>query len=226
MNRVQGIMKMHLRDKWTWCFIPAIVLFSSFIINITIGFFVEEPIYTGGLLSLFIFTMITGIITLFQSFPFALGLSIRRTDYFWGTLVVISLISALMAVSLLLLSFLETSTGSWGVDVHYFHLPYLNDGTIAEQFIIYFASLLFFFFLGFFISSIYRRFGRIGFFTFCLSFLLLSTICAFLLTYNQWWMDIFQWIAQHTAFQLAVWSLPATAITASLSYLLLRKSTV
>lgn len=226
MNRLQGIMKMHFRDKWTWLFIPAIVLFSSFLTNLIIGFFMDEPIYTGGIISLFIYMLVSGIISLSQSFPFALGLSIRRIDYFWGTVAVASLISALMAVLILLLSLVETSTGAWGVDVHYFHLPYLNDGTIAEQIIIYFAALLLFFFLGFFISSIYRRFGMAGLLTFGLFFLLLSTVCAFVFTYNQWWSAIFHWIAQHTAFQLALWSIPATVIFASLSYLLLRRSTV
>lgn len=226
MNRVQGVMKMHLRDRWIWFFTPFLVVLPSFLVNIIISYFVEEPIYTGGILSLYIYMLIAGAISLIQSFPFALGLSVRRTDYFAGTGMVAGAVCALIAVLLLLLSYVEQLTGFWGVDLHFCGLPYLNDGGIAEQLWVYFSILINMFFLGFFVSSIYRRFGKKGLGVFFVLLLILMTVCSYVITFNQWWVTLFHWLAGHPASMLASWAVVLTVGYAILSYFMLRKSTV
>ena len=227
MNAMTGVLKMHYRDKWLWLITPWIILFSSFLVNIVIAFFLNKPMYTGGLVSIFIYMMVTGIIILIQSFPFALGLSIRRTDYFFGTSLMAIIISAAFALLLFLLSITESKlTGGWGLQLHYFHLPYLNDGTVIEQLLMYFMLMVHMFYLGFIISSIFRRFGRNGLFVFAAAMFIIYSVCGLLLTYNQWWGNLFAWFSGHTAFELALWSIPLTALYALLSYLLLRRSTV
>lgn len=227
MNAMTGVLKMHYRDKWLWFFVPWIVLLSSFLVNIVVAFFLNEPIYTGGLASIFISMMVTGIIILIQTFPFALGLSIRRTDYFFGTSLMAIIISAAFALLLFLLSITESKlTENWGLQLHFFHLPYLNDGTAIEQLLMYFMLMVHMFYLGFIISSIFRRFGRNGLFVFAAAMFIFYSVCGLLLTYNQWWGSLFTWFAGHTAFEIALWSIPLTALYALLSYLLLRRSTV
>lgn len=229
MNSMTGIIKMHSRDKWLWLITPWIILLFSFFVNIVIAFFLDKPkpIYTGGLVSIFIYMMITGIIILMQTFPFALGLSIRRTDYFFGTSLMAILISVAFALVLFLLSIIESKlTGGWGLQMHYFHLPYLNDGTAVEQLLVYFMLMIHMFYLGFILSSIFRRFGRSGLFVFAAVMFIISSVCVLLLTYNQWWGNLFTWFAGHTAFELALWSMPLTALYVIVSYLLLRKSTI
>ncbi|WP_054949753.1 hypothetical protein [Numidum massiliense] len=99
-------------------------------------------------------------------FPFALGFSVRRIDFFWGTTAAVALISAASTIVLLLLSFVEKLSGAWGVDVHFFHLPYVNDGTVIEQLCVYFTSMIHLYFLGFVIASVYQRFDKVGMFVF------------------------------------------------------------
>lgn len=135
--------------------------------------------------------------------------------------------SAGFSLLLFLLSIVETKlTSGWGVQLHYFHLPYLNDGTVLEQLWIYFMILLHMFYWGFVISSIFRRFGRSGLFIFAAVMFILYSVAGLLMTYYQWWVDVFNWLASHTAFELALWSMPLTVLYALLSFWMLRKSTV
>lgn len=227
MNPLTGMLKMHYRDKWTWLFTPWIILLSSFLVNVILATTMEDSMYSGGVVSIFIYMLVAGIIVLAQTFPFTLGLSTRRTDYFIGTSFMAIIISAIFSLLLFLLAFTEGElTGGWGIGLHYFHLPYINDGTALEQFLIYFAIMLHMFYLGFIISSIFRRFGRNGLFLAAGIAFVLGSIGSYFMTYFAWWGDLFHWITGHTAFELALWSIPLTVVYAALSFGLLRKSTV
>ncbi|GIN84930.1 hypothetical protein J6TS2_13160 [Heyndrickxia sporothermodurans] len=228
MNSVSGILKMHFRDKWSWLFIPWSILLFSFFVNLIIGYSVssDKGIYTGGLSSIFIYIFVLGIITLSQSFPFALGLSVRRKDYFMGTTLFVILLSAVFSILILMFSLTETKLiKGWGVGLHFFNFPFLNNFTIIEQLGIYFVIMMHMFFLGFVISCLYRRFGRNGLYVFFTALFLLSGIGSFMITYNQWWGNIFIWITQQ--YPLIIICLAPTAVFyAVVSYLLLRRSTL
>lgn len=227
MNHTVGMLKMHFKDKWLWLFMPWLILLSSFFVNVIIAFFIDEPMYTGGLASLFIYMLIIGSVVLVQTFPFALGFSQRRTDYFIGTSFMAIIISAVFSLLLFLLSITEGNlTGGWGLELYFFHLPYLNDGTGIEQLWMYFVSILHMFYSGFIISSIFRRFGRNGLIIFAAVIFILISVCTLLITYNQWWGHIISWITDHTAFELALWTMPLTILYALLSFGMLRRSTV
>ncbi len=226
MNRIQAVLKMHFRDKWSWFHLPWLILFSSFAVNLIISFFVKDPVYTGGLSSIYVYMFVAGILSLAQTFPFALSFSLRRTDFFLGTAVMILAAGAVMAFLLLLLSIIENSLGGWGTDLHFFHLPYLNDGTVIEQFLIYFIVMLYVYSFGFVICSVFRRFGGKGMFVLFISLIVIFTVLGFVANQNQWWGPIFRWISGQTAFELSLWMVPAVAVYGLLSYLMLRKATV
>lgn len=226
MNRVGSVLKMHYRDKFMWVYLPWIILSCSFIVNIIISSMVDETIHSGGIASLFIFMLVAGTIVLSQTFPFAIGFSIRRTDFYTGTMVMITLISGFTSILLLIFAAIENATSGWGSGLHFFTLPYLNDGNLIEQFIIYFTLLIHMFMMGFSIASIHRRFGRNGMYIFFTASFLVSTVLGFLLTYNSWWLDIFEWLGAKTAFELALWMALPIVVYMLVSYGLLRKSSV
>ncbi|TDF92744.1 hypothetical protein [Paenibacillus piri] len=229
MNRVNGVIRMHLRDKGSLLYMPWLILCFSFVVNLIIGAMMREDhgLYTGGISSIYIYMLVIGIITVSQTFPFALGMSIRRKDYFWGTTAVIVGTSALSSVLLLLLGFAESElTGGWGVHLHFFKLPYLNDGSAFAQLWISFALQVHMFFLGFVISSVHRRFGKTGTWILALVMLLVGTVGSFACTYYGWWLPMFGWIAAHSAFQLTLWIFALAIVYAIASYSLLRRATV
>lgn len=60
MNPTAGMLKMHFRDKWLWLYTPWVILLSSFLVNVIVASFLQEPIYTYGLVSIFIYMLING----------------------------------------------------------------------------------------------------------------------------------------------------------------------
>ncbi|TMV46618.1 hypothetical protein FE783_25240 [Paenibacillus mesophilus] len=229
MNRIYGVMRMQLRDKFFLIYMPWIVMLSSFLVNIFVGVLLDgkTTIYTGGIMSIYCYMFVAGILILVQTFPFALGLSVRRTDFFWGTTAVVAGVSVLSAIALFLFAFVESNlTNGWGVDVHFFHLPYLNDGSAAAQIWIFFSILLNMYFLGFLISSVYRRFGKAGMWVGSIVSILLFSAGTLVCTYYGWWGGIFGWLIGYTAFELALWMFAGAVLYALISYLLLRKATV
>ncbi|WP_217557158.1 hypothetical protein [Paenibacillus sp. GbtcB18] len=225
LQRLSGIMSIHYRNKVLWLYVFGGILLGNFLVNYIVSRLTGGvEIYTGGMASIFVCLFIGGIFTAAQTFPFALGFSVRRTDYYNGTLLMFTGVSVLTALLILLLSLLEVGTGNWGTNLHFFHLPYVTDGSILAQFMIYFSLLLYNLFAGFVIGSFQRKFGGKGTFILMVVLFLILTILALFCTANGWWGAIFSWIAGHTALQLAIWLFPLTLIFAASSYFLLRRA--
>lgn len=230
MNTIRTVIRMYTRGNAIWFFLPWIVLVLQFLVALIVIRVVllfaggRAPFYPGGLLTICVIMLIGGILNLTDTFPFALGFGVRRTDYVLGTTVMALAISALTAVLWLLGSLGEHVTGGWNIDLHYFHLPYFNDGSFIEQFWVYFAVLANIYFLGFVTGSISQRFGRIGTVIFLLTTVLLLSLLSLVLTYVRWWGAFFAWVSQFTAYELTLGLLPLTALYLLASYLLLRRA--
>jgi hypothetical protein len=225
MNRISVVMKMYAKDRPTWFLVPWGVLSLIFITNWIISSLIEQPMYTGGLSYFLIYFLVVGITSLIYTFPFALSFSVRRKDYFLGTIAMVASVSAISSIILTLLTLVEKSLHGWGSDLHFFALPYLSDGSFLEQLWIYFASLLHLFFLGSVIAGIYLRFSSKGVYVFFTTLLLISTIVSFLANRYGWWIHIINWFKVQTAFEVASWMGLVAIIYALATYLLLRKAT-
>ncbi|MFF2481141.1 hypothetical protein [Paenibacillus sp. NPDC058071] len=227
MNRIPSVLKMHYRDKTSWFIVPGMVLGSSFAVNLLVGALGAIEIYTGGLMSIYIYMFVMGILVVPQTFPFAISFSVRRQDYYSGTALYAVTSGIVITLLLLLMSFLESDvTNNWGVDLHFFNLPYLSDGSIFQQFVIYLLVLLTTFFGGFTIGSFYRKFRNTGMLLLAIASVFAVTVLSYFMTKNDWWMDVYEWLIDHTAFQLALWLIPIILVCNLISFLFLRRSTV
>lgn len=224
---VKGIVNMHLRDRISWFLIPWCIMTSSFLINLIIaGTMNDDQIITGGLASIYIYSMVSGIVAVNHTFPFALGLSVRRRDYFTGTMMMILAVSIVTSIVLTVLSYIEDASNGWGVRLFFFHLPYVTDGNAFQQFIVFFSFLLFMYLFGFVISSLFRRFGRTGLLVAAIVSLIIGTVLVFAIIHLGWWRDIFDFFDGRSAFNIALLLLPVTIVCSLVSYALLRRSTI
>lgn len=229
MNRVTNVLRLHLKGWHYWSLVPWSIVLSSFVINLMIAAIVggKTAIYTGGLSSIYIYMIVMGSLTVKETFAFALGFSVRRRDYYLGTLLMSAATSAASAFLIWLLSLVETYLiPGWGVNLHFFHLPYLNDGSLAGQLWIYFVVMFCMFWLGFAPACVFQRYRSIGLYGLTAVVLLPATVLGFLATRWNWWGTIFGWFAQQSAFALASWTLPIVAICVLGSYAFLRKAAV
>lgn len=211
----------------SWVWVPWMILAANFVISFVLALALneDETLNTGGLASVFIYMLVTGAITLKDTFPFALGLSIRRKDYFLGTVLMAGLVSLCTSLLLTALSVIEDASGGWGVRLHIFKIAFLSDFSPLAICGIYLISLLNLYFIGFAISSIHRRFGAAGLITFFIVTVLLGTTTSLLLGHFAVWGSIFTWIGHHYL-ELFWWMIPVLAIYMAVSYGLLRRASV
>lgn len=228
MKGISDVLKLHYRDKWSWLCIPLIVLFFSFSVNLIISFLVpsQDAFYTGGISSIFIYIFVAGISVVAQTFPFAIGMSIRRIDYFVGSVLVGTISCLFYAGLVFLFVLLEKQTNGWGNRLHFFHFPFVNDGTFLEQLALYMILFSNLFFLGFIISCFAHRFGGKGMFWISMACLLIGSIATLLLRHFDAWVGIFSWFTRHTAIEIAYWLIPFILIYLLGSYRLLRRSVI
>jgi hypothetical protein len=225
MNRITTFAKTQLMDRFAWLGLPWIILACSFVINVVIGLLIDEPVYSGGIASIHIYMLVLGVTCVTQTFPFAIGFSVRRADYFLGTAASIGIVSLANAVMLWLLGIVELATDGWAIGVHFFHLPYMNAGTAIEQIWFQFAVMVCCFYVGCLSSSIHRRFGKTGLFGFFIALSAAGTVASYLIGYYDKWGAVFETLAGLAATEYANWVFATMLLLALASYLLLRRST-
>ncbi|MCY7482888.1 hypothetical protein [Paenibacillus alvei] len=230
MNRVTTVMKMYSKDHILWFLAPwCFVLLPSFLINVLVGYLLkpEQGYYSGGMVSIFIYLLVLGIVAVTQTFPFAFGISIRRTDYYFGTNLMLLLSSVTVATIVMLLSISESSiTHSLSANFHFFSLPYLTDGSLFEQWWTYFATAIHLCSLGFVTAIFFRRYGRMGMFILFPVMLVIFSIFSYLCTSFGWWGSIFTWFSSHSAVQLASCLFALSLLYSLLSFIMIRKTTI
>ncbi|MBB6729639.1 hypothetical protein [Cohnella zeiphila] len=198
----------------------------TFVVNLIIGYFIgqDEPYYTGALCSIFIMVGVTGVMIAAQTFPFAIGFSIRRLDFFLGTAAFAVLVSVAFAAALDILTYVEQQSNGWGVRMHYFHLPWLSDGWAISRFWVFLVGFLHLFFVGFVYASVYRRFGRLGVLSLSAVLFVAGSFGTFLLTYYDQWGALLDFFKPLTSVELFSWAAIPIPLYAAISYGLLRKS--
>lgn len=108
MNAIRTVVKMYTRGKLIWFFLPWMGLLIQFFVSQIVILLVllfgggETPVYPGGFIAICVIMFVVGLVGLNDTFPFALGWSCRRTDYFLGTTVIAVAVSGLTAVLWLL----------------------------------------------------------------------------------------------------------------------------
>jgi hypothetical protein len=219
---------MHRKDLFTWVYLPWIILLGNFIINLAVTAIIssgEVNMSTGGMFSIYIYFLITGMLTLYQTFPFALGLNIRRKDYFWGTAATIGIISIATSVCFVLLSAIEEATNRWGNLIAFFHVPYIIDNGMIGELWFYAALLAHLYYAGFVISCIHRRFGALNLTIVLAVLFLAATVFSVLASYYGWWGDILELIQGRSAVEIISWCSLLTLVYMGISYQLLRRAT-
>jgi len=224
MHAIRAVVNMHTRNTPLWFIGPWFLQIAALLVTLLDGLLFHRHgswFSSGGAYNIYIFYCFVGIMSVNDTFAFALGFNVRRRDYFFGTLLLAVALSAVTALALVSLGFLESHVvNDWGVAMHFFAPPYLSAGSFLQQCWVDFSLLANLFSLGFVISSIYRRFGNWGLLAFfAVVVLLLTTWIGLSIHLNHW--DVF---GQHTAFELALGLLPLTALSLLAAYMLLRRA--
>jgi hypothetical protein len=231
MNRILGAARMHLAHPLLSVGVPWAIVASSFVINYAIwqvGDVAEQTPgdgSTGGLASLYITVVVIFIQAVTQLFPFALGLSLSRRDFYLGTALTAVVQSAGYGLALTGLTAIEKATDGWGVRLRFWAPGPLEVGNPALQFVVFTVPMLACAFLGMGIGVVAKRWGAPGLYALTLTTLLAVGLAAFLLTWRRAWGDLGSWLADQSVTNLAI-ALPAVLAVAlaALAFLGLRRA--
>ena len=139
--------------------------------------------------------IIIGVQAAVRFLPFALTLGVSRRTYYLGTIALIVGLSAVNAVLLTVLWGLELATDGWGIQMHFFQVPWILWGPWYQVLITNFVLLTLTFLMGMWFGLIYRRFALIGTLIFSGVLTLVVVGAVLVITWRQWWPQVGQFLA-------------------------------
>ncbi len=238
MSRIWNVVRLHFVNRLTYLVLPWIILGSAFVITLAIWWILRSvgvttgvdgqansAQFSGALFSIFIYLLVAAVMAINLTFPFALGFSVTRRDFYLGTALAFAVTSALNAVALSVLAAIEQATGGWGLNGLLFTVLWAGGGTVAEHAFTFFAVQLFFCFVGAAIATVYMRWRIAG----MVAFWVIGGVALVggfaLATYTASWPAIGAWIAAAGTTGLAAWSLLLSALAGVAGYIVLRRAT-
>jgi hypothetical protein len=94
--------------------------------------------------------------------PFALALGVSRRSFYAGTALFAGAIAAVAGLGVTVLQLIEQATGGWGLNLHYFRVPYLLAGPWYLTWLTSFAGLTLMLAWGMWFATIYHRWNLPG----------------------------------------------------------------
>jgi hypothetical protein len=189
MRTLVNVARYHLVDRATYVAVPWVILAFSFLVNLAIAAMVpRQPggIFTGGVMSIYVFLLISGVLSMTRELPFGLMLGVSRRRYYLGTALLVLALAVAYGLALTVLQALERASGGWGLSLHYFRVPWIMDGPWYQTWVTSFVLLVLFFLYGMWYGLAYRRWNVIGLVTFAVGQMLavLAVVAVVTLTHN------------------------------------------
>ena len=230
MNRISQVARLQIPAwpwmlGWTWGMTA--VTFGINLLGVMANRDPGEGVMnTGGVASLLGIAIGMAAVSVTQIFPYALGMSVTRREFYlaWSLLAVVQ--SVAYALVLCLLRAVEQATGYWGVGMRYFELPFLDHTNPVLILLGYAVPMLVATHLGILLGTLHLRWGTTG----VLAGLILAVtalgLTAALITWARQWPAIGRWLLdQPPTALLAGWPILVAAAFALGGYALIRRAT-
>jgi hypothetical protein len=238
LQRVLNVTRLHLTNKFPMMVLPLLILGFIFLVNFLIWWLIrsvtdaegaasatEGMQFSGASSFIFIYMMVVAVQAVNLTFPFALGYSVTRRDFYLGTSVMFVLLSVYYAAIMTVMAGVERATNGWGLGGGMFDVVYFRADNLILQFVLFLLTFLFFFFVGSATASVYVRWRANGMYVFFAILTLLVVGLVALATITESWPQVGAWFVTNGAMGVAVWSLVLTALSAITGFVLLRKAT-
>jgi hypothetical protein len=230
MNRILQVARLqvpawpHLLG-WTWSMMA--VAFGINLLMFRANYDPGDDVKTiGGVASLGGIAIAMATISVTQIFPYALGMSVTRREFYlaWSLLAVVQ--SVVYALVLCLLHAVEQATGYWGMGMRYFGLPFMDDANPMLLLLWYAVPMLVVTHLGILLGTLHVRWGNTGVFASLILTITALGLAAALITWTRQWHAIGRWLLdQSPTALLAGWPVLLAVAFAAGAYTLIRRAT-
>jgi hypothetical protein len=235
-KRWANVIRIHVANPWPTLVTPWLIFTAIFGLSYAIWRIVLMAAgpagveaggfqYNGGVTWILFYMVVVAVQSMNQTFRFAIGFSSTRRDYYLGTAMLFVGLSALYAVGITLLAGVESRTGGWGVEGGFFAPAFMADLPLVQVAYVYFATLLFMFFLGSAVGSVFVRWGANGILVFIISVAVMLVATVWLVTREDAWGSVGAFFTDNSVPVIVTWSVPVTAVLALVGYALMRRAT-
>lgn len=238
-TRIWNVVRLHLVDVKTYIGIPWLIVAFAFVITVIIAHIIgyatggglgsaeatEGQRYSWAVLAPQWYLVVVAVQSIGITFPFALGFSITRRDFYLGTSLLFVLISAFNAIAFTGLTQLEKLTSGWGMGTYMFNALWFGLEAWYVDLLAFFVLQMLVFFIGASVTTVYMRWRMAGMLVFWISFALLLVGSVALVTYTNNWQAVATWFAVQGTAGVFTWLLAPTVLAALGGYLALRKAT-
>ena len=202
MNTLVNVGRYHLVDRITWLALPWGIMAFSFLVNIGVALAVPaspDGIYTGGLVSLYIFMLLCGSLSMTRSLPFGLMMGISRRTYYAGTALLVLTLGVVYGLGLTLLQLIERASNGWGLNLHYFRIPWILNGPWYETWLTSFVLLVAFVLYGMWYGLVFRRWSVPGLVAFIAAQILVALLAVIAVSATGSWSGVGHFFTTVTA---------------------------
>lgn len=196
MSTWRNVARYHLIQRVNYLILPWAVLALAFVVCLVIFASLNasgtKPGHddTGAVVTIFVFWFIAGLLTTARSLPFGLALGVTRSAYYLGSVALGVGLAAVYGLALTALQAIERATDGWGVQMHFFRVPYILNGPWYLTWATAFAGLALLYCWGMWFGLAYRRWNLIGLLGFIAAQIIVFTIGALAATSTGGWHSI------------------------------------
>lgn len=227
-SRTLNVVRLQLINTQSFVWVPLIILAGAAILSVLIFAMIPgDDVKVAGAANapLWYFAAL-GIQAMTLTFPFSQAMSITRREFFVGTLIIGAIGAAMMATLFIALAGIEQLTNGYGVNGRVAYLDYLFAPGWLSAWLSYFTFTIFLFVMGFWMATIWKRFGTFAVVSVGISIGLAVMATIFIVTRTGSWPSLIGWFVETGAFVLTLGGLALTAVLAVGAYATLRRATV
>jgi hypothetical protein len=238
LRRIWNVVRLHFVNTSTTIIVPWIVMTAIFAVNLMIWAIIysaaapedrakiaEGTQWSGSIFYIFVYMLVVAVQAIATTFPFALGFSATRRDYYLGTALTFLMLSGGYAIALTALALLEEATNGWGLHGRMFTTVYFGGDAWYERLFVFFVLLAFFFFVGSIFAAVWVRWKQYGLLGLALALALLAVGAVAIISFTQNWPTVLEWVIASGPVGVVAWLLVPTAISAVAGFFLLRRAT-
>ena len=191
MNTWVSVARYQLTNRLGFVILPWAILALDFLIAVAIASSLPsspgQPRYAGALAGLYVVILIVGATAISVQLPFALALGVSRRSFYAGTALVALAVAVVYGLALTVLQLIERGSGGWGLNMHFFRVPYLLAGPWYLSWLTSFVGLALMLAWGMWFGLVYRRWNVVGLLSFiAVQALALAAVLLIIAGANAW----------------------------------------
>lgn len=234
LQRIWNVCRLQSSNKWQTIGVPALAMGIIFLANLAIWWLVTASqqsggdttnTYNGASVYLFVYMLVVAIQAMSRTFPFALGFSVTRRDYYLGTSLAFLIYSIGYGVAMTLLSYIEEWTSGWGMGLTLFRSMLFGADDLVQRLFITIAAFIVFFLIGMVCGTVYVRWRANGLVTLGVTVALLVIGSVALATLTKSWGRVGEWFVTAGSVGVTAWLLVFSVLFAILGFFILRRAT-